>query len=188
MKKIVFCSKIVLGAGLLLFGLNSCKNETKQEETPMTVEEVNAPPVENEEVENDTQYLEEAVAIGSYEMALGKLALQKGLSKEVRDYGKMLVADNTKSMEEAKALSNKITVTMPDENAEMNNENYNKLKAQSGMDFDKLFVEVIVQEQEKALDKMTEISQKAKDNDLQLWASRQVIGLTTHYEQAKKIQ
>ncbi|WP_418262366.1 DUF4142 domain-containing protein [Flavobacterium faecale] len=188
MKKILMFSKIVLGSGLLLCTMNSCKNEPKREEIQEVVEDSNEEMLENDTIENDVEYLEDAVEISRFEMALGKLALQKGLSKEVKDYGKLLVADNLKSMEEAKTLSSKITVTMPDGNAEMDNENYIKLKSKSGMDFDKMFVEIIVEEQERAMDKMTEISQKAKDTDLKLWASRQVIGLTTHFEQAKKMQ
>ncbi|MGA9637407.1 DUF4142 domain-containing protein [Flavobacterium sp.] len=190
MKKILMYSKIILGTGLLLCTMNSCKNEPKSEqEQEVVIEDVNnnAMP-DNEIVENDAQYLEDAVAISQFEMEMGKLAQQKGVSTAVKEYGSMLVADNTKSMEEVKMLSNKITVTMPIVNTAVDNENYNKLKEKSGMDFDKMFIEVIEAEQEKAMDKMTEISQKAKNNDFKLWASRQVIGLTDHYEQAKKMQ
>lgn len=186
MKKSVMFSKIILVAGLLLFTLTSCKNKPKTE-VPTIVQNTEGV-LEEDAVENDATYLESAVAIAMFEMEIGKLALKKGTSEKVKSYGKMLVDDNLKSMEEAKAISNKITVTMPDGNAEMNNESLDSLKEVSGAAFDKMFVEVILREQEKAMDKMTEISQKAKDTDLKLWASRQVIGLTGHYEQAKEIQ
>ena len=187
MKKRIMFSKIILGAGVLLLTMTSCKNEPKTEEVPTIVENTDAM-LEEDTVENDAVYLENAVAIGMFEMEIGKLALKKGTTSAVKDCGKMLVADNSKSMEEAKALSSKIAVTMPDGATEMDNESYNNLTKTSGAAFDKMFIEVILAEQEKAMDKMTEISQKAKDNDLKLWASRQVIGLTTHYEEAKKLQ
>ena len=41
MKKILLASKAILGAGLIIISLNSCKNETKQEDPKEVAEDAN---------------------------------------------------------------------------------------------------------------------------------------------------
>ena len=41
MKKILLAGKLILGAGLIIIFLNSCKNETKQEDPKELAEDAN---------------------------------------------------------------------------------------------------------------------------------------------------
>ena len=188
MKKIVNFSKIILGSLLVLTAMNSCKNETKPQASQEIVENQNNVKLENSAVENDANLLEDVAEINLSEIEIGKLAQTKGLSQDVRNYGKMLVEDHIKAMEELKTLANKKTITLPILNTEVATVKYNILKAKTGAEFDKKFSEMMTEGHQKAVDIMTEIAQKAKDNDIRLWASRQVSVLTKHTEEAKKLK
>jgi putative membrane protein len=186
MKKILNFSKIILATGLVLCTLNSCK---KEEALENQTESLQQPDNEvTEVIENDADFLADAAELNIMQIEIGKLAQKKGISPEIRNYGKMLVDDHTKSMEELKQLANKNTITLPSESTDMDDAVFVELNEKSGADFDKTFAEIMADDHEKAMDKMTEISQKASDNDIKIWASRQVIALTTHFEAAKKIK
>jgi putative membrane protein len=187
MKKIITLSKIILGTGLLLFAMNSCKQEPKLEEPKEAAEEINDQKIENEDAEDDADYLVDVAEINIFEIEIGKLALQKGVSPEVKKLAQALVTDHTQSLEELKELANKKAITLPAEISEDGLKEYNELKAKTGADFDKKFSELMADGHEKAVDKMTEISQKAKDADIKLWTSRQVSTFTEHHEEAKKL-
>lgn len=189
MKTILNISKVVLGATLLLCSLNSCKNEHKQEDSEVVPEVINDTVVANDTiVENDVTYLAYAAEINLYEIEVGKLALQKALNADVKDFARMLIDDHTKSLEELKALASKKAITMPTTMPAEMTADLDMLKAKATVDFDKHFINMMADGHEKAADKMTEIAQKIKDNDFKLWASRQIDAFITHRDQAKKLE
>ena len=188
MKKITHFSKIILGAALLLFTMNSCKQEPKQEDPKEVAEEINEDKFANDEVEDDADYLADAAEIHFCEIEIGKLALQKGTSADVKKYAQTLITDHTKSLEELQALANKKTITLPTAISEDGKEKYDKLNKESGTEFDRKFIDLVSEGHEKAVDKMTEIAQKATDPDIKLWTSRQTSTLTAHHEEAKKLK
>ncbi|REH00769.1 DUF4142 domain-containing protein [Flavobacterium aquicola] len=188
MKKIINFSKVVLGAGMLLFTMNSCKQEPKREDPVEAAEEINDEKIENNEVKDDASFLTEATEINIKEIEIGKLAKQKAASTDIKKYAQMLIDDHTKALEELKAVANENTITLPAAISNEGKEDYDKLNEKSGVEFDKEFIDMMVDGHEKAVDKMTEISQKATNEDFKLWASRQTSTFLTHFEQAKKLK
>lgn len=187
MKKIVL-SKIMLGAGLVLCTLNSCKNEPKQEDPKEVAEDQNDAKFEDKDVEDDADFLIDAAEINLCEIEIGKLAQEKGVSPDVKNFGKMLVADHQKALEETKALAAKKAITLPTAITEDGREKHDKLKAESAADFDKKFANMMVDGHEDAIDKMNKISKDATDIDIKNWAGNQVGDLTMHLNEAKKLK
>lgn len=188
MKKILIFSKIILAAGVLLCTMNSCKKEPKQEDPKEVAEDQNDAKFESDDAEDDADYLLDAAEINLSEIEIGKLAQAKGVSQGVKDFGKKLIEDHTKSLDELKALANKKAITLPTTITEDGKEKYNKLNEKSGTEFDKKFAELMVEGHEKAIDKITKISNKAKEHDIQLWATSQLTALKMHLDHAKKLK
>ncbi|MFL9832226.1 DUF4142 domain-containing protein [Flavobacterium sp. ST-87] len=187
MKKIIL-SKIILGAALALFTLNSCKNESKQEDPKEVAEEQNEANIQNENVEDDADHLVDAAAINLCEIEIGKLAQEKGMSQDVKKFGKMLVTDHEKALEETKTLADKKAIILPSSITEDGRDKYNKLKDESAEDFDKKFADMMVDGHQDAIDKMEKIAEKANDADIKTWAANQISPLTAHLTEAKRIQ
>ncbi len=185
MKKILFVSKFILVAGVLVCTLNSCKKEPKQEDPKEVAEDSNDAKFKTDSIEDDANYLVDIAAIDKTEIEIGKLAQEKGMSQEVKNYGKMLVDDHTKSLDKVTAMAQTKNVTLPTTISEKGQEEYDKLNKKSGKDFDKEFAEMMVDGHEKAVDKMKTIGDKASDPSLQMYASDQVSVLTGHLEKAK---
>ncbi|HSD07421.1 DUF4142 domain-containing protein [Flavobacterium sp.] len=188
MKKIFNFSKVILGAGLLVFTMNSCKNEPKHEDPKEVAEDVNDQKIDNDAVEDDADYLVDAAEINILEIEIGKLALQKGVSADVKKYAQTLVTDHSKALDELKDLATKKGITLPAAISDDDRDKFDDLNKKSGADFDEKFIDMMADGHKQAVDKYTEISQKATDADIKLWTSRQVTTLTTHHDVAKELK
>ena len=189
MKKILLAGKLILGAGLIIISLNSCKNETKQEDPKEVAEDANEAKFDSvDNKEDDSKFLVDQAEINLAEIELGKLAETKGTNPEVKKFGKMMVDDHTKAASEVSALAKTKNFTLPTTLTEEGQEEYNKLNEKSGADFDKKFADMMIDGHEKAIDKLKKASEDAKDPDIRTWASNNIAGLTAHLEHAKMLK
>jgi len=189
MNKKITLAKAFLGAGLVICSLNSCKNESKVEDPKEVAEDQNEAKFEDsEKKEDDSQYLVEAAETDMKEIEIGKLAQQKGTDPEVKAFGKMLIDDHTKSSGEVKTLASRKNISLPTSLTEKGKEAYDKLNEKTGLDFDKKFVEMMVDGHEKMIEKMNKAGEKAADEEIRVWASNKIPTLTTHLEHAKKLK
>lgn len=189
MKKILLAGKVILGAGLLLISLNSCKNENKQEDPKEVAEDTNEAKFDSiDDKKDDSEFLVDQAEINLAEIEIGKLALTKSTNPEVKKFGKMLVDEHTKSASEVSALAKAKNFTLPTSLTEDGQDEYKKLNEKSGLDFDKKFADMMIDGHEKAIDKLKKATEDAKDQDVKLWASNNIAPLTAHLEHAKLLK
>ena len=183
MKKIFNISRTIIGTGLLLLAMNSCKNEPKHGDSKEVAENSNG-----KENDKDANFIDDAASIHLSEMEIGKLELMNGSNEDVKKFAETLLADHKKSLNELKMLADENTTAIPTKPKAEELKEYDSLNKVTGADFDKKFIEMMTEGQDKAIDKMTEISKNATDDDIKDWASDQIATLTSHYKEAKKLQ
>lgn len=189
MKKLLLTAKAILGAAIIIIFLNSCKNETKQEDPKEVAEDANEAKFDTiANKEDDSEFLVDQAEINLAEIEIGKLAQTKSTNPEVKKFGKMLVDEHTKSASEVSALAKTKNFTLPTSLTEDGQDEYKKLNEKSGLDFDKKFADMMIDGHEKAIDKLKKASEDAKDEDVRLWASNNIAGLTAHLEHAKMLK
>ncbi|MFD1605673.1 DUF4142 domain-containing protein [Flavobacterium artemisiae] len=189
MKKLLLAGKAILGAGLIILFLQSCKNETKQEDPKEVAEDANEAKFDTiDSKEDDSEFLVDQAEINLAEIEIGKLAQTKSTNPEVQKFGKMLVDEHTKSASEVSALAKTKNFTLPTTLTEEGKDEYNKLNEKSGVDFDKKFADMMIDGHEKAIDKLQKASKDATDEDVKLWATNNIAGLTAHLEHAKLLK
>ena len=82
---------------------------------------------------------------GDYaEIAVGKLAQEKGIRQTIKDFGAKLVADHSAHLNKAKQLASQLGVKDPGGASVMENAEYLKLKVLSGSTFDRTFAKDMV--------------------------------------------
>lgn len=189
MKKLAVVGKVIFGAGLILIFLNSCKNEPKQEDPKEVAEDSNEAKFDSiEDKQDDSEFLVDLTEVNLAEIEIGKLAQTKSTNTEVKKLGKMLVEQHTKSASEVSALAKAKNFTLPTSLTEDGQEEYNKLNEKSGIEFDKKFANMMIDGHEKAINELRKASENAKDQDIKLWASNSIAGLTVHLEHAKMLK
>lgn len=190
MKKIMNLSKVFLATVLMAWTLNSCKQEPKHEDTKDAAEDQNEAQLDKVASQDDEATFFVAIAeMDLAEIEMANLAEQKAMHAEVKTYAKMLVADHTKSNAELKKLADNRQLTLPASITDDGKDAYNKLNESTGHDFDVKFVDMMIDDHEKAIKKMEDASEDTdKDESVKVWASNKIAGLTQHLQQAKMLK
>lgn len=135
----------------------------------------------------DTAFVTEAMKGDNGEVALGKLAEQKGSSTGVKDLGKMLATDHAAHKQEVAALAQKANVPVTDDLKDEAKSEQSKLQGLSGAAFDKEFVRATVEAHQKDIAKY---EQEAKSGDAQsaALATKTLPTLRKHLQAAQALQ
>lgn len=112
----------------------------------------------------DTAFLTDAMEGDNSEVALGKIAEQKGGSKGVKDLGRMLETDHSAHKEKVAALARQAGLPVTDDIKDEAKSLETKLNGLSGAAFDKEFVSATVDAHKKDIAKY---EQQAKSGDQQ---------------------
>lgn len=94
-------------------------------------------------------FLEDAIAGDLAEIALGKLALERAQSQEVRDYGRKVVADHQSALVKAKEAAEEAGVTPPRAPVADAQQIHHRLSQLSGAEFDREFTAHMITDHEK---------------------------------------
>ncbi|HEX5314258.1 MAG TPA: DUF4142 domain-containing protein [Gammaproteobacteria bacterium] len=99
----------------------------------------------------DKAWLVEAHQINLAEIAVGKMAEQKGQSQAVKNAGRTLVADHQNLDRMLEAGAQKLGVQLPDSPSAAEQEQANSLEQKSGADFDEAFLHMEIQGHQEAI-------------------------------------
>jgi putative membrane protein len=191
MKKRKNLSKVIIDGMLIagiIVGVYSCGNSQKPEDTKEVAEEHNEAKFDEKKTENDAQFLVNAAEISLMEIQLGQLASTNAMMDEVKQMGKMMESDHTKSLNELKDLATKKSITIPTTLTDDGQSSYKKISDKSGKDFDKEYCDMMVDGHKDAIDKFEKASNDASDPDIRQWASATLPALRTHLDHAIKCQ
>jgi putative membrane protein len=138
----------------------------------------------------DAKFAVAAADGGMLEVALGKLAVEKGVSSEVKKLGAMMVTDHSKANDELKAAAKEKNITLPETMSDKSQKSVSDLTAKTGADFDKAYADLMVSDHKDDIDEFKKEAEKGNDAQLSSWAKNKVPLLEHHLmvaEQAKKI-
>lgn len=184
MKKITLSAFFL--ASMLVF--SSCGSSEKKEDSKEMAEDQNEEKFDDTKLEDDTEFAVEAADGGMIEVQLGELAEKNGMSKGVKDFGKMMVKDHSKANEELKALAEKKNITLPTMVSEDKQKMYNELAAKTGADFDKAYVSAMVDDHKEDIKAFEKASTDCKDADIKTWAGEKLPTLNHHLETAQSLK
>lgn len=132
-------------------------------------------------------FLKEAGQGGMAEVELGKLASANAKNAEVKKFGQMMVTDHSAANKELEALAGKKNVTVP-KDLGTHQSTLDKLKGLKGDDFDKEYVEEMVDDHETDVAAFQKQADTATDPDVKAFAAKTLPVLKKHLEAIKAIQ
>jgi putative membrane protein len=136
---------------------------------------------------DESTFLQDAIQGSLAEVQMGQLAQQNGSSEDVKAFGQTLVTDHSQSMDQASALAEAMNVEVPTKPKAEAQQEYEKLKALKGADFDKAFSEHMVMDHQKEIEKFEDQAEGGSDEVAQ-FAKQTLPVLNTHLDLAKKIE
>lgn len=143
---------------------------------------------------NDAEIAAIVVAANAVDIDAGKLAVKKGSTKDVRDFGQRMVTDHTGVNQQAGALVKKLGVT-PMDNATSKSlmdggkTNMDKLKKLKGAQFDKAYVDNEVAYHQAVLDTIDKtLIPNAQNAELKALIVKVRPAIDAHLQHAKHMQ
>jgi len=132
-------------------------------------------------------FLTEAASGGMAEVELGKIASSKAQNAEVKKFAEMMVTDHTKGNDELKALAVKKNVTVPATPMAKHQAVIQKLQGLSGAEFDKAYVDDMLEDHEKDVAEFEKQSTSNPDADVKAFAAKMLPTLKKHLEAIKAL-
>ena len=136
---------------------------------------------------DDAKFATDAANGGMTEVELGKLALSKTHIASLKKFAQMMVDDHGKANDELKAIAQKKNITLPDAPDNDHKQKIADLEKKQGKDFDKAYVEAMIDGHKKTLDLMEKEAKDGKDADLKAFAEKTAPTVKMHLEAIKRI-
>jgi putative membrane protein len=137
----------------------------------------------------DTRFAREATEGGEREVQMADLAKSKAQSESVKKYAAKLGEDHRKANQELQQIVQSQNIVLDaDKTPKHEEHDMNKFSKLSGEEFDKEFVDHMVKDHQKCIDKFEKQSQKGENQALRDFASKQLPGLRQHLTVAKALQ
>jgi putative membrane protein len=137
---------------------------------------------------NDSKFATDAANAGLAEVAMGKLASEKATNPQVKEFGNMMVMDHTKANEELMAIAKTKNITLPVAPDEEHQKKAADIGAKTGKDFDKAYVDAMVDGHKKVASMLEDASKNCKDADLMAFATKTLPTVKAHLAKIEAIQ
>jgi len=136
----------------------------------------------------DQSFVKEAVLGGLMEVELGRLATEKASNADVKQFGQRMVDDHGKANQELSSIAQQKNVQVATELTGKAKADQDRLSKLSGEQFDRAYMQLMVQDHRKDVSEFRKQSTKAKDADVKSFASQTLPTLEGHLKLAEQTQ
>jgi putative membrane protein len=136
---------------------------------------------------DDAKFATDAANGGMAEVALGKLALTKTSNAAIKDFANMMVTDHGKANDELMGIAKEKNITLPTEPDSAHIKKMDELSKKTGSDFDKAYVDDMIDGHKKTLDLMNGEAKNGSDSTLKAFAAKTAPVVQTHLDAINKI-
>jgi putative membrane protein len=135
----------------------------------------------------DNTFAMKAAQANMAEVELGKLAQQKAMRDEVKQFGQRMVDDHSKSLDELKSIAMKNDITLPTEIDAEHKTLSEKLSKMSGAAFDREYMQAMVDGHRKVAADFRKESQSGSNADIKAYAAKTLPTIEEHLKHAQTI-
>jgi putative membrane protein len=137
--------------------------------------------------QNDKNFVRSALEGGNAEVALGQLAVQRGSSEDVKEFGQKMIEDRGRLVDQMRDVAEKEGIRPPDGKATKDKALEAKLKTLSGQAFDKAYIGAMLKDHRQDLDAFNKEANKGNDTAIKDAASRGALLIGEHLKLAKEL-
>jgi putative membrane protein len=135
----------------------------------------------------DRTFVMQAGQLSMMEVELGRLAVQRGSSPGVKQYGQEMVEDHTRANQELMQLAMQKKVELPSEMSTQNTALIDRLSGLSGKSFDAAYKQAMIDSHKQAIALFQAQSQQGQDPQLKAWATQKLPNLQAHLEMVNQM-
>jgi putative membrane protein len=129
----------------------------------------------------------QAGQLSMMEVELGRLAVQRGSSAGVKQYGQEMVEEHTRANQELMQLVMQKQVELPTEMSTQNTAMIDRLSGLSGKSFDTAYKQAMIDSHNQAIALFKAQSQQGQDPELKAWATQKLPNLQAHLKMVNQM-
>jgi putative membrane protein len=137
---------------------------------------------------DDSDFVKKAAKGNLAEIELGRLAVRKATSPEVKEFANRMIRDHSKANRELNALAASKGVDVPRSAPLSEDASALHLKMLSGKSFDDAYIKMMVDDHKEDVAAFQKESESAQDSDVKNFASKTLPTLQSHLDKIEKIQ
>ena len=135
----------------------------------------------------EKSFIKDTASGGLAEVQLGRLAVQKASSPEVKQFAQRMVDDHSKANDQLVTLARQKNIDVPTEVKGKHASELKRLSNLSGAEFDREYMRVMLDDHKKHVDEFRKVAKEARDPDVKLFASQTLPALEEHLTQAQRL-
>lgn len=135
---------------------------------------------------SDAKFLEKAAAGGRAEVELGKLAQQKAMRGEVKEFATRMVEDHSKANAELEKIAAANNVQIPNDVDKKTRKEMDRLGKLVGGDFDREYMKHMVSDHREDVKEFRKEAKSKEDGEAKAFAQRTLPTLEEHLAMAEK--
>ncbi|MFN6943898.1 MAG: DUF4142 domain-containing protein [Cytophagaceae bacterium] len=173
--------------GLLLatFLTYSCETPERRGDTASTQEQQENGTAMSDD---DRDFLQEAAKRNLYDLELARLAQERAVTEDVKQFAQNILNEHGKVQEELKQFAQQRNVMLPDSIDSDQRNNLSDLAQKEGFEFDTEFMDKMVERHNETLDRFESKAEDAEDPQLREWAQNTVPTLRNHKHEAENVE
>ncbi|WP_299987092.1 DUF4142 domain-containing protein [uncultured Pontibacter sp.] len=189
MKNLWMAATLTLGA--LAFA--SCSSDTQETDTTANVDtELNTTAAADTTLNEDKrEFMSKAHSISTQQVELGKLAAERGVNTQVREYGQQMVDLYSKKLEELQDMSRQYSTTLPQQMEEDHAGRVQELRDKNTDEFDQSYWDTVVDAHKDALSEFEDNVKDIEETDnttFNLWARNTTKEIRAQMENAMRFR
>lgn len=180
---------ITLSAAVLMAA--ACNNTGAPDQNRHNTDPMNASAADSGDIglkPDEIEFMTEATKGGLTEIALSELVQQKSDNKRIQDFATMIIQDHSSANSQLSTLAGTKSVSLPDTLSRVNEMKAGKLAGEKGMDFERDYLETMIQDHKKAIADFDEAQKKAENPRLRAWIGNTLPDLQKHLDSATVIE
>jgi putative membrane protein len=135
----------------------------------------------------DQAFVKKAAAGGLAEVQLGKLAVERAASPDVKQFGQRLVEEHDKANRELMAVVEPKGIAVPTALDRQHRQAAERLAKLQGPAFDRAYIQAMVKDHEADVRLFRTEAQQGKDPELKRWAATTLPTLEEHLSMARNL-
>ena len=138
-------------------------------------------------IEPDSVFVKVAASSSMLEVELGNMAMQKASHQRVKDFASKMVQEHTQASQELASLATSKKFTMPTAMLQQHSKQVEALTNLTGTEFDRKYMDIMVEEHKEDVDEFEDAAEKATDADVKAWAAKMLPHLKMHLDTARNL-
>jgi len=186
-------STAVWGMDTSISGSNTPPGNTAQSPSPAAIASPAQPSAQNSPSNTtslsheEVQFLNDAVKRSMREIALGFMAIEKGATDDIKEFGRQLIDTHVKNTKDLMEIASRKQVLIPMDQIKLPDKDLKNLAQQPGGAFDKAFVRLVIYDQTAAQASLQQFLSQVQDKTVRNLANQFLSDTSDHLSDARDL-